>query len=223
VISGNIGTLAEGREKAVAAFKVWGVKPEDVFRALGVGGMADIMLDHIITLRAMFSAIKNQEATVEEYFYSDQPAHQIVRDPLKDDAPGEGDQGGEDAGGRKLAAQTEKRTSAPETSGGKQSGEELALDNPRGTIGAGRAAAQPAVAAQPKPKNDQKRQPEPAGTGTVTPEVNDDAIEQAEKEGWECADMGMSKRTLPDEYRGKLLEKAWLRGYDKRVAEDSNR
>ncbi len=68
VISGDIETLAVNRDKAVKAFARFGVKPEQVFMALGVAGEEDIVLDHIAVLRGMFSALKNGEETVETMF-----------------------------------------------------------------------------------------------------------------------------------------------------------
>ncbi|MGY3482314.1 hypothetical protein ACVW1C_000197 [Bradyrhizobium sp. USDA 4011] len=68
VISGDVMTLAENREKAIKAFAIYGVKPEQVFTAIGVLGVDDITLEHITVMRGMFSALKNGEETVESMF-----------------------------------------------------------------------------------------------------------------------------------------------------------
>lgn len=68
VISGDVMTLAENREKAIKAFAIYGVKPEQVFAAIGVLGVDDITLEHITVMRGMFSALKNGEETVESMF-----------------------------------------------------------------------------------------------------------------------------------------------------------
>ncbi|NEV75525.1 hypothetical protein DYI24_00315 [Rhodopseudomonas sp. BR0C11] len=68
IIAGDIKTLAQSRESALQAFAIYGVKPEQVFGALGVIGAEDILLDHIPVMRGMFAALKNGEATVEEMF-----------------------------------------------------------------------------------------------------------------------------------------------------------
>jgi hypothetical protein len=86
VVKGDIKTLTETREKAIKAFAVYGVKPEQVYAALGVAGDEDVTLEHIPVLRGMFSAIKNGEATVEEMFT---PAargatHETVENALSD-------------------------------------------------------------------------------------------------------------------------------------------
>ena len=90
IIKGDVQTLSERRGKAIAAFGTWGVKPEQVFAALGVAGEDEVILEHIPTLRGMFSAIKNNEATVEELF-SGRPAagadFQKVANPLADAPP----------------------------------------------------------------------------------------------------------------------------------------
>lgn len=95
-ITGDITTLAENREKAFKALAAFGVKPEQVFQSLGVEGEEDITVDHIATLRGMYSALKNGEATVEEMFVGtvkQTSDHQKVSNPL-DDKPSETAQDG---------------------------------------------------------------------------------------------------------------------------------
>jgi len=89
-IAGDIATLTVTRDKAIKALAQFGVKPEQVFTALGVAGADDIALEHIPTLRGMFSALKNGEATVEEMFAGTVAAassHAKVANPLSDEAP----------------------------------------------------------------------------------------------------------------------------------------
>jgi hypothetical protein len=90
VVAGDVQTLSVRREKAVSAFSNFGVKPEQVFAAIGVAGNDDITLDHIPILRGMFAAIKNGEATVEEVFATKTtagPVHQVVKNALADEPP----------------------------------------------------------------------------------------------------------------------------------------
>lgn len=89
VVAGTAETLAVTREKAVGAFAHFGVKPEQVFGALALEGYEDITLNHIPTLRGMFSALKNGEATVEEMFSPRVVGnvHQTVTNPLADSGP----------------------------------------------------------------------------------------------------------------------------------------
>lgn len=86
-ITGDITTLSENREKALKALAAFGVKPEQIFTALGREGTEDINVDDIGTLRGMYSALKNGEATVEEMFFGTLRAtsdHQKIADPLSD-------------------------------------------------------------------------------------------------------------------------------------------
>ena len=92
VVSGTIETLTVTRDKSLKAFANFGVKPEQIFIALGVAGLEDIGLDHIPILRGMFSALKNGEATVEEMFSGKAfaaagPQHGVIKNPLSDKEP----------------------------------------------------------------------------------------------------------------------------------------
>lgn len=82
VIAGGVMTLSENREKAVKAFAIYGVKPEQVFAALGIGGDQEITLDHIVVLRGMFAAIKNGEAAVEDIFSKGEKSVDANYNPL---------------------------------------------------------------------------------------------------------------------------------------------
>ncbi len=87
-ITGDITTLSENREKAFKALAAFGVKPDQVFMSLGIQGEEDVTVDHIATLRGMYSALKNGEATVEEMFVGTVKAvsdHQQIADPLSDE------------------------------------------------------------------------------------------------------------------------------------------
>lgn len=86
-ITGDVTTLSENREKALKALAAFGVKPEQIFTSLGREGIEDINVDDIGTLRGMYSALKNGEATVEEMFFGTVKSvsdHQKIADPLSD-------------------------------------------------------------------------------------------------------------------------------------------
>lgn len=68
VIVGDAKTLTERRDANIKAFARFGVKPEEIFTALGVSGESDVTLEHMVSLVGMYSAIKNSESTVEEMF-----------------------------------------------------------------------------------------------------------------------------------------------------------
>jgi hypothetical protein len=106
-ITGDVTTLSVNREKALKALAAFGVKPEQLFTALGREGIEEITVDDIGTLRGMYSALKNGEATVEEMFFGTVKAasqHERVADPLSDE-PIKPQQ----------AASIEESQSAPET------------------------------------------------------------------------------------------------------------
>lgn len=87
-ITGDITTLSENREKALKALAAFGVKPEQIFAALGREGLEDISVDDISVLRGMYAALKNGEATVEEMFFGTvkiASQHEKISDPLSDE------------------------------------------------------------------------------------------------------------------------------------------
>ena len=70
VVTGDATTLSSRRSKLLEVFQHFGATPEMVFAALKVKGEEDISLNNIATLRGMYSALKNGEATIEEMFGS---------------------------------------------------------------------------------------------------------------------------------------------------------
>ncbi|WP_420408648.1 hypothetical protein [Hoeflea sp.] len=68
VISGDVKTLVERRERAMKAFATFGVTPERVCEALGVSEPDEITVDLMPILLGCHSALKSGEATVEELF-----------------------------------------------------------------------------------------------------------------------------------------------------------
>lgn len=74
VAIGDVKTLANRRAAAMGAFQHYGVKPEQIFAVLEVGGLPDITLDHLGVLRGMLTALKDGELTPEEMFPASKPA-----------------------------------------------------------------------------------------------------------------------------------------------------
>lgn len=68
VIAGDIKTLAARRAGALEAFAGYGVEASRVFQSIGVNGIDDIGLHHMVTLTGMYTAIKNGEETVDTMF-----------------------------------------------------------------------------------------------------------------------------------------------------------
>ena len=87
-VAGDIATVAVTRDKAIKAFAVYGLKPEQVFKLIDVKGEQDIGIPEVLALRAMFSSIKNGEATVEELLTESARGStnfERVANPLQDD------------------------------------------------------------------------------------------------------------------------------------------
>lgn len=153
VIAGDVVTIAQNREIAIKAFAVYGVKPEQVFAALEVAGEADIGLEQIITMRGMFSAIKNGEATVEEMF------------PPKPASIGAG------AAQRDLAGKLDELAkngngSRSEPSKGEEASSPGAASPENSPQGAGHARAAEEAASDQQPARTQPT-PEPSGAADV--------------------------------------------------------
>ncbi|WP_282259663.1 hypothetical protein [Stenotrophomonas sp. PS02301] len=68
VIMGDIKTLANRRADALAHFQRFGVTAEQVCAKLGVAGVEDIGLEHLVLLRGIVTAIKEGDTTPEEAF-----------------------------------------------------------------------------------------------------------------------------------------------------------
>lgn len=87
IICGTVQTLVVNREKTYKAFASFGITPAQIFELLEVGGDADIGLDQIAQLRAVFASIRNNETTIEEAFgrgsSGSSSSHHVVKDPLK--------------------------------------------------------------------------------------------------------------------------------------------
>ena len=81
IVAGTAETLGANRAKVYRAFASYGVTPAQIHELLGLGGEADVGLDHIALLRATFASIKNNEATVSEIFAKEKP-NDGVADPL---------------------------------------------------------------------------------------------------------------------------------------------
>lgn len=92
-VAGDVATLSVTREKAIKAFAVYGLKPEQVFRLIDVKGEQDIGISEVISLRAMFASIKNGEATVDELLTEaarGSTNFERVANPLQDDVANKG-------------------------------------------------------------------------------------------------------------------------------------
>lgn len=67
-VMGDFQTLANRRAEALKAFIALGVSNAQVFAKLGVAGIEDIGLEHLVVLRGMITAIKDGDTTPEQAF-----------------------------------------------------------------------------------------------------------------------------------------------------------
>lgn len=68
VVAGDFQTLANRRAKAMQAFAIYGIVPEQLFANLGIKGEDDMTPDHLVTLRGILNALKDGTTTPEEAF-----------------------------------------------------------------------------------------------------------------------------------------------------------
>lgn len=73
VVAGDIRTLANRRDEAIKAFAIYGVTPEMIFRTVGVAGIQDVTIDHLVVLRGILTAIQEGDTTPEQAFSN--PTH----------------------------------------------------------------------------------------------------------------------------------------------------
>jgi hypothetical protein len=83
VVMGNATTLANRRATALTHMQKFGATEEMVLRKLGVKGVEDITLDHLVTLRGFATALKEGDSTVEQLFAEDKPEAASKTDAIK--------------------------------------------------------------------------------------------------------------------------------------------
>ena len=221
VISGDVTTLAESREKTLKAFHAWGITPDQIYAALEVGGIDDVGLDQIGTLRAIYKAVKDGEQKLEDYF----PPHSSA-EKATEAAKGTAaklnkiaDEGKEKAKGKTSNAKNEKTTqkgkSAGKASESKEpdkSSDEVPEDASQEPDGSGASDGNDENAGEDV---------EVSGEGSEQVEGDqaptDEEIEAAFERGMEARKKGMSRKAVPPELRAKgkeALADAWVRGHD---------
>lgn len=87
VVAGDVQTLANRRAKAIQEFAIYGVTPDDVLRVLGVTGIQDVTIDHLVTLHGMLTAIKDGDTTPEQMFGKSEKPTTVNASAAKDAAP----------------------------------------------------------------------------------------------------------------------------------------
>ena len=89
MLAGDATTLGANRDKAMSAFKRFGVTPAQILEALGVPDEASVTTDHIAQMRGMYGTLMRKEATVAEMFSKEASDHKVVSSPLSDAKPTE--------------------------------------------------------------------------------------------------------------------------------------
>lgn len=69
-VMGDFKTLENRRADALKAFQAFGVTEGQIFALLEVKGIEDVTLEHLLTLRGLLTALRENETTVEQAFPS---------------------------------------------------------------------------------------------------------------------------------------------------------
>lgn len=225
IIAGTVQTLVQNREKTYKAFASYAVKPEQLYAALGVGGDADIGLDEIATLRAMFAAIKNGEATPEEMFAPPKDHRQTIANPFDDEPTTQATKKPE-----KTTAEDrdhEVSTKAAEEEEAAEAAGKAAADREKlAAIEKARLARAAEVDEAEKKAAPKEADPAPAKEPETKPATVDKAQEVADTvaalniafdRGVKAKHEGVARKALPGEYRdpGRTAEALkWMAGWD---------
>lgn len=86
IAAGDQTTLANKRANAIEALQKIGATKEMVFKKLGVKGVEDITIDHLILLKGLHTSVKDGEVTVEQAFAEDKPSTPATEPATKTDA-----------------------------------------------------------------------------------------------------------------------------------------
>jgi hypothetical protein len=226
VIAGDIKTLAVRREDAFKAFAVWGVKPDQIYAALEIGGLDDLGLDELATLTSIHKAVKNGEQKVEDYFPAKADQSQAAdaakgtaaklgkiaeqgngKQEQPKDVKGAGKKGQDEGKAAEGAGRKEDDASGDGEGGedaGGSSGDEgdsfpgdTEISDAGGGDGSGSGG------------NDG------AGEGDEAP-ITDADIEAAYQRGVKAKQAGMARKAMPPEWRSEgfeALADAWARGW----------
>lgn len=87
-IMGDFKTLANRRSDALKEFQKFGVQPGAVYAKLGIAGIEDVTLEHLLTLRGLLTALRDGDTTPEQAFDADGGERVAPVVPRKSDAQG---------------------------------------------------------------------------------------------------------------------------------------
>jgi hypothetical protein len=92
IVRGTSETFAETKARALAAMAQFGVAPDKIYLFLGLKGEIELTLEHIPTLRGMYTQLRDGSITVEEMFDARRmtgKGFETVNDPLGEQEVGE--------------------------------------------------------------------------------------------------------------------------------------
>lgn len=218
-IVGDVKTLNQTRDETLKAFHAWGITPEQIYAALEIGGIDDIGLDQIGTLRAIYKAVKDGAQKLEDYF----PAHSDQK-KATEAAKGTAAKLGKIAEqGKEKAGDTEKGGKAANEKGAAEKGKDKGKSaESQGEEGGERGEGE---SDQPDAGGEADEQADDAGSvgngdvgddGEVADEQpDDDALEAAFARGEKAREQGRSRKAVPKDLTGNShLVSAWERGWD---------
>lgn len=76
ILRGNPNTLKEHRQKTLESIGQFGLKGEQIFQIMGVGGIEDIDVDRLVHMRGLYSALAGGETTADELLRAIEPEKQ---------------------------------------------------------------------------------------------------------------------------------------------------
>ncbi len=218
VIAGDVATLNVRRDEALKAFAVWGIKPEQIFAALEIEGIDGIGLDEIATLVAMHKAIRAGEQKVEDYF----PAKANASDAVEA-AKGTAAKLNKVAEQGKAANDQAKNGAKADEQGkgAKAEGKGEPAGEKAGAEGGGNRAGNAGGSSESQADRAAGDEEGASGGGGDSGEgdertFTDDEIEAAFQRGEEASQKGMSRRSMPAEWKAdgfEPLADAWVRGF----------
>ncbi len=74
-VMGDFETLSNRRSKAIEQFQAVGVSKETLCAKIGVAGVEDMSIEHLVLLRGLLTAIKDGDTTVEQTFSQNSVEH----------------------------------------------------------------------------------------------------------------------------------------------------
>lgn len=222
VLKGNVKTLVERRDGAMKAFAAFGVKPEQVYEALGVAGVDEVTLDHVVTLTGMYSALKNGESTVEDMFAkapiegkakSVSKLDELANGGKAKDAPADD----EKAPAPAKKAKSEKKQNPPaDDAKSPPPASEEGEDGAGGETESSDADSASPPAATEKEKPDPREPQEPADA-----ELSERQLEKAFEAGKKHYAEGKARGKVPEPWSRPLKRRSvFLEGYDEAEASD---